>query len=350
MPDPSPLSTLLLAVMLKGTVVLALAWAAARVFGGASAAARHGVWVAAFAALLVLPALESVGPAWLVPVLPTREQPPQASPTASVPASGPALSFSLEAGASSAAATASRLDSEARLLAPLQPAQPHASARVASAPVVSGAASREVAAEAAAASSPPGGRALFERTALFGWAMGLWALGAAVVGAGWMGAFVAAWRLVGRARVEEDPAWTALASQAGRRMGLSPSVRLLRSSRLDVPIAWGFGAGAVVLPAAADRWTADRRAAVVLHEMAHLRRRDAWTQMHRPGRARAALVQSARLGGLPALSRHPRAGLRRRRARGRDSRIGLRGPSRGGGAGGAAGAARAAGALEPDHE
>ena len=273
MPDLSPFSALLLAVMLKGTVVLALAWAAARVFGEASAAARHGVWVAAFAALLLLPALEAMGPAWSVPVLPTREQPLQASPTASVPAAGPALSFSPE-DAFFSTPIADRLDTEARPLAPLQPAQPRASARVAS-----GAASRDLVAETAAAHSPPGRRARFERATLFGWATGLWALGVAVVGAGWMGAFVSAWRLVGRARVEEDPAWTALASQAGRRMGLSPSVRLLRSSRLDVPIAWGFGAGAVVVPASADRWTAERRAAVVLHEMAHLRRRDAWTQV-----------------------------------------------------------------------
>ena len=278
MPDLSPLSALLLALMLKGTVVLALAWAAARVFGGASAAARHGVWVAAFAALLLLPGLEAVGPSWSVAVLPAAEQPLQPAPTASVSALSvlpeDASFATVTAFGAATAGRLSRFDAEMHPLAPLQPAQPRASV-----PMVSSAAARELVAETAVASSPSGWRARFGWARLFGWALALWALGAAIVGAGYMGAFASAWRLVGRARVEEDEAWTALVAQAGRRMGLPPSVRLLRSSRLDVPIAWGFGGGAVVVPAAADGWTAERRAAVVLHEMAHLRRRDAWTQV-----------------------------------------------------------------------
>jgi len=110
------------------------------------------------------------------------------------------------------------------------------------------------------------------------WALGLWGLGALVVGLGWLAATLAANRLVATARPEVDEEWGVLAERARRLSGIDEPVRLLRSDVLEVPIAWGLGRPAVVLPASADEWTEDRREAVLLHEMAHLRRRDAWTQ------------------------------------------------------------------------
>ena len=62
--------TLLLAIALKGALVLLLAALVVRLLRHAPASARHGVWAAAFAALLLLPLLEGVGPTWAVGVLP----------------------------------------------------------------------------------------------------------------------------------------------------------------------------------------------------------------------------------------------------------------------------------------
>ena len=62
---------LLLSIALKGALVLLLAALTVRLLKSAPASARHGVWAAAFAALLLLPVLEWAGPTWAVGVLPS---------------------------------------------------------------------------------------------------------------------------------------------------------------------------------------------------------------------------------------------------------------------------------------
>src|ERR1039458_496923 len=54
----------------RGTIVLAVAFVAAYALGRASAAVRHLVWTAAFAALLLLPAAIGWGPKLAVRALP----------------------------------------------------------------------------------------------------------------------------------------------------------------------------------------------------------------------------------------------------------------------------------------
>ncbi|MEL6615916.1 MAG: M56 family metallopeptidase, partial [Bacteroidota bacterium] len=48
---------------------------------------------------------------------------------------------------------------------------------------------------------------------------------------------------------------------------------------IGISSAWGLGRAAIVLPRSADEWDDNRREAVLLHEMAHLRRGDARTQL-----------------------------------------------------------------------
>src|SRR3974377_692467 len=88
---------------LKGTAVLGVAWLVAFCMRGRSAAARHVVWTAAFAALLRLPFLSLSLPALRVPVksglapdilIRTSARPPVAESVAGrsagvVPKSGP---------------------------------------------------------------------------------------------------------------------------------------------------------------------------------------------------------------------------------------------------------------------
>ena len=57
-------------VILKVTVVLALAPVAARALSRGSAAARHQIWVVALAASLLMPVLAAVAPQWQLEVLP----------------------------------------------------------------------------------------------------------------------------------------------------------------------------------------------------------------------------------------------------------------------------------------
>lgn len=190
---------MLVALALKGTVVLCATVVAVRGLRRAPAAWRHAAWTAAFAVLALLPALAVVGPSWQVAVLP--------------------------------AAAAS---TEAAVLPGALP-----------------------------------------------WLGAVWALGAVLVGLRWTVAHVAARRLVRAASPVRSARWRQSERHARALVGLRQPVRLLRSARLDVPAAWGTRPSrrAILLPASTATWDDSRRRAVLLHEMAHLKRGDPWTQI-----------------------------------------------------------------------
>ena len=57
-------------------------------------------------------------------------------------------------------------------------------------------------------------------------------------------------------------------------LALDRDVRLLRSSRISVPVLWGFFKPVLLLPADVVTWPAERLRVVLLHELAHLKRYD----------------------------------------------------------------------------
>jgi hypothetical protein len=61
-------------------------------------------------------------------------------------------------------------------------------------------------------------------------------------------------------------------------MRLRRSIILLETDRPVMPMAWGIRRARVLVPAESERWTSERRRAVLLHEIAHVRRRDCLTQ------------------------------------------------------------------------
>lgn len=102
----------------------------------------------------------------------------------------------------------------------------------------------------------------------------VWLAGAAVVllRLGWAAAAVA--RIGRRARPVTDRAWLAMLADARAAVGLRRPVRLLRSEAAGSPITWGTLRPAVLIPADADAWPPEHRRAVLLHELAHVRRLD----------------------------------------------------------------------------
>ncbi|MEM1114988.1 MAG: M56 family metallopeptidase [Bacteroidota bacterium] len=277
-----------LAVALKGAVVLALAGLASLLLRHAPASARHGVWAAAFCGLLLLPVLEAVGPRWTVSVLPTsassfgREVPAAPAPPAppapvlTLAQEGPlAPEHGIAAIVAEAAALEAEMDGFAAEMEGFE-AEMEAFSVAVDASARAARLDTEAAAVALVATPRPTA-SLWDRPVA--WLLGIWASGVLVVGLLWLSAFFSARRLVRSATIETDEEWAVLGERARRLSGLPGRVRLLRSDRLDVPIAWGYGRPAVVLPASADGWTTERREAVLLHEMAHLRRHDAWTQV-----------------------------------------------------------------------
>ena len=72
--------------------------------------------------------------------------------------------------------------------------------------------------------------------------------------------------------------WTTAANRASDSLGLNRTVRLLRLPDVQSPISAGIFRATIVLPNDADDWDTARRHLVLLHELAHVKRRDVLIQ------------------------------------------------------------------------
>jgi beta-lactamase regulating signal transducer with metallopeptidase domain len=241
---------------LKGFLVLLAALAATTLMRRASAASRHLVWLAALTGVLLLPLAAAVVPAW-------RALP---QPSALIP---PATLF---AGArTSAASPAGVADAASPALQAAEPVSLIKSNGVVAAPRDASAAPAprvERPAEAGA-----GGALSWKQVAML-----VWLVGAAILLVRLLGGLLAVLRMERRASELDDERWTMLTDRLSRRMRLGRIVRLLRGPTSAVPMTWGAFRPVILLPAEADAWDEDRRAAVLAHELAHVRRWDALTQ------------------------------------------------------------------------
>ncbi|HEU0013911.1 MAG TPA: M56 family metallopeptidase, partial [Longimicrobium sp.] len=212
----------------KGAVILAAAACAAWMLRRASASARHLAWAMGFAGMLALPLLGALLPAWRVPVLPAAD------------AASPASAVALDA--------------------------PAAADRAAPAPAIS------IAPDAPPVDAPhgPGLAAIL---------LLVWAAGAAVA-LGRLAASVARVRREGRIAlpVRTGPA-AALLARLARRMGVSRPIELLEGDVDAMPLTWGILRPRILLPRGTEAWPDGRLEAVLLHELAHVRRRDCLAQV-----------------------------------------------------------------------
>ena len=224
--DPTLLAAL--AVVVKATALLGIAaLMQIVVFRRASAATRHLVWTIALVSVLLLPVVSLVGPTWTVEI-PAAQKPVSVTPV------------------------------ETSADAPLE--------------IANGPASPVIAFESTPA--PP-------RAANVSWSAAL----VLVYCAGAIGLLMyllaQQWnvrRFARQATLVHDAAWTRLLDECAHALGLRRPVRLLRSRTHGVPLAFGTRRPSIVIPEIADQWTDDRRRAVLLHELAHVARRDCLTQ------------------------------------------------------------------------
>ena len=73
--------------------------------------------------------------------------------------------------------------------------------------------------------------------------------------------------------------WAGLLRECVERLDVHARVRLVRGCDSTVPMTFGTRVPTILVPAAADTWSDERRRAVLLHELAHIGRRDCATQM-----------------------------------------------------------------------
>ena len=231
----SDTASFLMMLAVKATVVLALgAMAHVLLRRRASAATRHWMWAMAVACLLALPVLTVALPSWTVEV---------------------AVRSETQAGA--------LLVSDGARLAPAT-----------SAPDLGSQGS------AIAATGAPGLPAVpaTSRVSWFTALMSLYMVGLFLLTLRLAVQQVAARRLVRNADEVDDAEWVWLLDECAARLRVTRPVRLLRSRERSMPMAIGVGQGVILIPAIADTWSAERRQAVLLHELAHVGRRDCLTQ------------------------------------------------------------------------
>ena len=222
----------------KASVILAATALVAASLRRASASARHLVWTLGLLSALAAPALSAALPRWELPIVRV---------SASVPSLDARNATSME---------------QAPVVIRQAPAIKHAAAGSATP------------ADATSQFTTANGTPISWRSVL----LFAWIAGAIVIlGRMLLGLAAVLW-LSRRLPVVTDAPWLAQAQSLARGLGLS-RVRFLRSSASTMPMAWGIVRSSVLMPADADTWPAHRLRVVLLHELAHVKRRDCLTHL-----------------------------------------------------------------------
>lgn len=263
----------LLDMTLRGTVLLLLAGAACLALRGASAAARHLVWATAVVLLLAMPLLSLLLPGWHI--LPNwRLMVPEgavSSVSATIPMTAPPMERQQAAPLAESAAAGPLHRAPPPLTDPakggVRPGMPesgdsHAEPRL---------------------QGQDAGRAATLVSML-------WLVGCAFVSLRLIVAILLLRNSASRCRlvaplVADSPsaasdgdrgerALRVAMDAAAARLGLRQSVPLLLDPRPSMPLVWGLWRPRLRLPAEAVDWDAEQQRSVVLHELAHVCRKD----------------------------------------------------------------------------
>jgi beta-lactamase regulating signal transducer with metallopeptidase domain len=248
-------SALFLPVVLKGSVLLALLLLAGRLMRSASASARHLVWFLGTIGLLLLPVLEAGIPSWKVVPVPGRER-GSAIPGASGLEAAPATVIG-------AAVVAPAKVAGGDISMPALVALGDISAR-----------GRTRDAEGLRAQRQPEAS-----VPLAAWCFSVWLSGILLLalvrarGMAHLGLFQR------EARPPAGGGWPQLLRSLCQDLGVATPPALLVSPRALAPMTWGLRRPVVLLPRDCHGWSEDLRRQVLLHELAHVRRRDCLTQL-----------------------------------------------------------------------
>ena len=231
------MSNSVLDILIKATVLVALALVARVVWHRAAAATRHLIWALVLGGILVLPAAEWIGPSWHIL--------PAARPAAVLPAE------------------------TARPVARNAPADRSGTIGARATRASAGSERTSVVAAAAPAARWSPGEILLV----------VWLAGVAFVLVAYVVARVQVARLARRAAPVTAPQWLGLRDVLSAQLDLDRHVTLLTLPAQAMPMTWGTWRPVILLPGDADQWSEARRHDVLLHELAHVERRDCLTHL-----------------------------------------------------------------------
>ena len=230
--------------LVKVTLVLASAALAAVVLGRASAATRHLVWSLALTSAVVIPVLSFALPRWQLPIVTLTADTVPAVPASDNLPSAPPLSRRTRAVGPSSLAPAA----VAHNAAP-------------------------------AATSTDSNRFVLPRISVTNALLAIWVAGVvAVLARLLLGLVAVQWMSRRTVRVVDAP-WLPLAEELADDLGITRRLTFLESARASMPMAAGVFSSAVLMPEDANRWPLERLRIVLLHELAHVKRRDCLTHV-----------------------------------------------------------------------
>ena len=228
------MNSIALSLLIKSSLLIGMAAVVNRLWlHRKSAASRHLVWTLALGAVLLLPMLSVAVPGLAIPIRVTAAAP--------VTAEGDRI-----ADAEAFVTATSHIDTTATL-SPTEVLDASATA--------------------------PTQAVSWGSVAVATYLAGLMLLGLRLVYGRWI-----LTRMVRQSTHVQDPEWRALLRECEALMGVTEPVRLLRSLDRSMPMTFGLRTPTILIPAIADTWSDDRRRAVLLHELAHIDRRDCLSQ------------------------------------------------------------------------
>ncbi|MDB5350245.1 MAG: hypothetical protein JWN86_1492 [Planctomycetota bacterium] len=258
-------SLLLLDSAVKGAALLVSAAIAATILRRDSAATRHLVWMLAIVAMLVVPVMSAMLPQWrvlpewagLAPGMVVAETSP---PSIARPADG--------------AVELPRNGDREDVERPSASAHPPAAESPDSRP--------ELAPSEILPESTVWGQNRINALPVV-WAIGFSVLIVRLTAARWMlwnserrGTVV--WSSRQPANATHDPIVTALEAVSSQ-LGTGRPVTLLIHPDKTIPVVWGILRSRLLLPEAARHWSGEQLRSVLLHELAHIKRRDSMAQL-----------------------------------------------------------------------
>lgn len=111
------------------------------------------------------------------------------------------------------------------------------------------------------------------------WIVFVWAAGAIVALLPLAAGSLYMWRVRRNAEPVNGSAWTDLLTEFSTALGMKRTPELVRAENLAAPATAGVFRPHILLPPDCEDWPETRRRAVLLHELAHVKRRDVATQI-----------------------------------------------------------------------
>lgn len=259
---------------IKGALLLSIAGVVAWALRRDSAATRHWVWLVAIVSLLLMPGISAVLPQWRVlPAWMTMDA------VGSQPASAPMRITSPNIELPRARAVEHAEKSQLPLDVPSE---------------LIGANPENEVSQNKSVTSPPATwltTSVVATGSWWNWQMAssfCWAIGFVVLFIRLAIARALLWRTERSATVACDVSTTGLQDhaevvaafrEAADQLGIKQPVTLLIHAEKSIPVVWGILRPRLLLPAIAGQWSDEQLRSVLLHELAHIKRRDALSQL-----------------------------------------------------------------------